>query len=50
MINRSAGVAVYLEMGSRNPQDLTTCSDIDMKSTNADGRFVHKDGTPYPGQ
>jgi len=26
----------------------TICSDIDMMSTNADGRFVHKDGAPYP--
>jgi uncharacterized cupin superfamily protein len=50
MINRSAAVAVHLEVGSRNPQDLTTCSDIDMKSANSDRRFVHKDGTPYPGQ
>ena len=48
MINRSDVTAVYLEVGSRNPQDLTTCSDIDMMSSNADGRFVHKDGTPYP--
>jgi uncharacterized cupin superfamily protein len=40
-------MAVYLEVGSRNPLDLTTCSDMDMKSANADGRFVHKDGTPY---
>jgi len=47
MINRSAVMAVYLEVGSRNPSDLTTCSDIDMMSANADGRFVHKDGTPY---
>jgi uncharacterized cupin superfamily protein len=46
-VNRSAAVAVYLEVGSRNPQDLTMCSDIDMMSSNADGRFVHKDGTPY---
>jgi hypothetical protein len=36
------------EPGSRWPADLTTCSDIDMMSSNADGRFVHKDGTPYP--
>ncbi len=42
--------AVYLEIGSRHPDDLTMCSDIDMKSTNADGRFVHKDGTPYSAQ
>jgi len=48
MINKSSAMAVYLEVGSRNPDDLTTCSDIDMKSANADGRFVHKDGTPYP--
>jgi uncharacterized cupin superfamily protein len=48
MINKSRGMAVYLEVGSRSPADVTTCSDIDMMSTNADGRFVHKDGTPYP--
>ncbi|HUN94220.1 MAG TPA: cupin domain-containing protein [Burkholderiaceae bacterium] len=48
LINRSAAPAVYLEVGSRHPDDLTTCSDIDMMSSNADGRFVHKDGTPYP--
>jgi uncharacterized cupin superfamily protein len=47
LINRSSQTAVYLEVGSRDPQDLTTCSDIDMMSANSDGRFVHKDGTPY---
>jgi uncharacterized cupin superfamily protein len=47
MINKSAAMAIYLEIGSRSPDDVTTCSDIDMMSTNADGRFVHKDGTPY---
>lgn len=50
MINRSDRDAVYLEIGSRWPEDLTTCSDIDMMSANSDGRFLHKDGTPYPGQ
>lgn len=49
LINRSPAVALYLEVGSRDPQDLTTCSDIDMMSSNADGRFTHKDGKPYPG-
>jgi uncharacterized cupin superfamily protein len=48
MINKSGRLAVYLEVGSRQPADVTTCSDIDMVSTNADGRFVHKDGRPYP--
>ena len=47
LINRSSEIAVYLEVGSRHPNDLTTCSDIDMMSSNADGRFVHKDGTPF---
>src|SRR3984957_2667121 len=29
-VNKSSVMAVYLEVGSRNPHDLTTCSDIDM--------------------
>jgi uncharacterized cupin superfamily protein len=49
LINKSGAPAVYLEVGARAPADVTTCSDIDMMSTNADGRFVHKDGTPYAG-
>ncbi|CAD5247347.1 conserved hypothetical protein [Bosea sp. 62] len=48
MINRSDKVAVYLEVGSRSPDDVITCSDIDMMSPSSDGRFLHKDGTPYP--
>jgi uncharacterized cupin superfamily protein len=47
MINKSDAMAVYLEIGSRQPDDVTTCSDVDMVSSNADGRFLHKDGTPY---
>ena len=48
LINRSARTAVYLEVGARSPLDLTTCSDIDMMSASADGRFTRKDGAPYP--
>jgi uncharacterized cupin superfamily protein len=48
MINRSTADAVYLEVGSRHPDDMTTCADIDLKSANADGLWRHKDGTPYP--
>ncbi len=44
--NRSGAVATYLEVGSRQPEDLTTCADIDLMSANADGRFVRKDGAP----
>jgi uncharacterized cupin superfamily protein len=47
MINRSDAPAVYLEVGTRSPIDVTYCSDVDMMSAAADGRFVHKDGTPY---
>jgi uncharacterized cupin superfamily protein len=47
MINRSATMVVYLEVGLRSPDDLTTCSDVDLMSSSADGRFVHKDGSPY---
>jgi uncharacterized cupin superfamily protein len=50
LINRSSSTVVYLEVGSRHPDDLTTCSDIDMMSANSNGRFVHKDDTPYPGE
>ena len=45
--NRSSNTAVYLEVGSRSRDDLTTCSDIDLKSHARDGAFVHKDGSPY---
>jgi uncharacterized cupin superfamily protein len=48
LINRSASVAICLEVGSHSASDLVTYSDIDMLISNADGRFVHKDGTPYP--
>lgn len=48
MINKSDTTAVYLEAGARSPTDLITCSDIDMMSSSTDGRFVHKDGMPYP--
>jgi uncharacterized cupin superfamily protein len=45
--NLGASEAVYLEVGSSQPDDLTTCSDIDLMSSNRDGAFVHKDGTRY---
>lgn len=50
LMNRSNAMAVYLEVGSRSPADVTRYSDIDMVSPSSDGRFLHKDGTPYPGQ
>jgi uncharacterized cupin superfamily protein len=49
LINRSSALSVYLEVASRHPNEVTTCSDIDMMSSNADGRFEHKDGTLHTG-
>ena len=49
LVNRSSATAIYLEVGSRNPLDLTTCSDVDMMSSNADERFVRKDGRAIEG-
>jgi uncharacterized cupin superfamily protein len=50
LINKSNSVAVYLEIGSRNSADVTTCADVEMMSSNVDGRFLHKDGAPYTGR
>lgn len=49
LVNRSAGDAVYLEVGDRSPGDRTEYSDIDMCSYPTDGprAYVRKDGTPY---
>jgi uncharacterized cupin superfamily protein len=47
MVNRSDRVAVYLDIGSRRPDDVTSYSDIDMKLVQSEGGFVHKDGSPY---
>jgi uncharacterized cupin superfamily protein len=44
LINHGTEMAVYLEVGSRAAADVIYCSDIDMMSASADGRFVRKDG------
>lgn len=46
VINRSNEVASYLEIGSRSATDVCHYPDIDMQG-DADGSYVHKDGTPY---
>jgi uncharacterized cupin superfamily protein len=48
--NRSARMAVYLEIGARNDDDRVAYSDVDLALEREDGRYVykHKDGTPYP--
>ncbi len=48
LINRSGDEAVYLEVGTRTPDDVGTYSDIDMRIDRQEGWFTRKDGTPYP--
>jgi len=46
LVNRSTEVAIFLEIGARDPADRTTYSDIDMMSGDVDGHYVRKDGSP----
>ena len=49
LINRTAADAVYLEVGSRHPDDEVDYPDIDMLIRHMDGRrtYVRRDGTAY---
>lgn len=47
LINRSAAIATYLEIGSRCAADSCMYPDIDLHSPAGDGGYTHKDGTPY---
>jgi uncharacterized cupin superfamily protein len=51
LVNRTSRDAVYLEIGSRAARETATYPDIDMRAERDDKgmRYVHKDGTPYPG-
>lgn len=49
LINRSGAMAIYLEIGSRDPSDACHYPDVDLHLPADDGSgFTHKDGTPYP--
>ncbi len=52
LVNRSGRDAIYLEVGDRSADDECDYPDIDMLVRWIDGeeKYVHKDGTPYPGQ
>ncbi len=52
LVNRSDKDALYLEVGDRSANDEVDYPDIDMLVRWIDGaeKYVHKDGTPYPGQ
>lgn len=45
LINRSAEVAVYLEIGTRSEGDVCSYPDIDLRAD--ENGYAHRDGTPY---
>lgn len=47
LINRSAALAVCLEIGTRKGKDVCVYSDIDMMIDSKVGHYTHKDGTPF---
>ena len=51
LINRTERDAVYIEIGSRAAREVANYPDIDMRAERDDKgmRYIHKDGTPYPG-
>lgn len=48
LVNRSTGLAVCLEVGSRIEGDGAAYPDIDLLHDGKTGRYTHRDGTPYP--
>jgi uncharacterized cupin superfamily protein len=48
LINNGSEVATVLEVGTRAPDDVCEYPDIDMRIDSRDGRYTHRDGTPYP--
>jgi len=50
LVNKSAGDAVYIEIGTRSKHERAFYSDVDMMVVRDDSgaRYVHKDGKPYP--
>jgi uncharacterized cupin superfamily protein len=48
LINKSKGLAVCLEVGTRSQDDFCRYPDIDMQIDSKVGHYTHRDGTPYP--
>ena len=50
LVNRSSEDAVFLEIGTRLPNEVAHYSDIDLvlRETDEGGRFLHRSGEPYP--
>ena len=50
LVNNSDGIVVYLEIGTRTPDDTVMYPDVDMMAVGEEGeyKFLHKNGMPYP--
>jgi uncharacterized cupin superfamily protein len=48
LINRGWGIALFLAVGSRIPEDSAEYPDIDLKYDGRTDSYLHRDGTPYP--
>ena len=48
LINKSNGMALVLEVGTRSTEDVCDYPDIDMRIDARLGHYTHRDGTPYP--
>lgn len=48
LVNRSAGLAICLEVGGRSALDRVVYSDIDLLCEPGIDGYLHRDGTPYP--
>lgn len=46
LVNRSASPARFLVVGTRDPEDVCTYSDVDLVWSTAENRFTRRDGTP----
>ncbi len=49
LVNNSQADAIYIEIGTRAPQEITHYPDDDL-SYNSEIGFTHKDGTPIDGE
>ena len=48
LVNRSAAMAVCLEVGGRSATDRTVYPDVDLLFDPKVDAYTHRDGTPYP--
>ena len=48
LVNKSNGMAIVLEVGTRSAADVCEYPDIDMRIDSKVGHYTRRDGTPYP--